>query len=320
MDFNARNVSCWPAPLRRAVDSIAVMLMQVYMLARGRAVASSSPTVKALAGRDEDAWKLAVREREIGVFRRRLESMAPHKRPQIVPEDRFEILQLMRLRGLSPEQAAERYVLHPNTIRGWIKQFRRGRDVGAFFGNAPFNKIGDAARWLVHEIRRLCPEQEFGTRSIAMVIVRAGIRLSRSSVQRILRERKPAAPAPAKPDAADNETQVVPHHILRPEKPNRTWHLDLMTVDFFWVRFYVAAVVDGFSRMLLGLRVFWDAPASMDIWRLVKTCLEEFGVPRFLVTDHGCQFRVRFRRLVRKRVIDAPPPARPRIGVRTGVC
>ena len=118
MEFNARNVSGWPAPLRRAVDSIAVMLMQVYMIARGRAAASASPMVRTLAGRDEEAWKLAIREREIGVFRRRLEAMPAHKRPRIGPEDRFEVLQFMRLRGLSVEQAAERYVLHPNTIRG----------------------------------------------------------------------------------------------------------------------------------------------------------------------------------------------------------
>ena len=38
-----RDIAAWPVPLRRAVDSIAVMLMQVYMLARGRAAASASP-------------------------------------------------------------------------------------------------------------------------------------------------------------------------------------------------------------------------------------------------------------------------------------
>jgi hypothetical protein len=69
MEFSGRNVSFWPAPLRRAVDSIAVMLKQVYMLARGRAASSPSPVVRTLAGRDEAAWRLAIREREIGVFR-----------------------------------------------------------------------------------------------------------------------------------------------------------------------------------------------------------------------------------------------------------
>ena len=37
MALDGRNTLFWPAPLRRAVDSIAVMLMQVYMLAESRA-------------------------------------------------------------------------------------------------------------------------------------------------------------------------------------------------------------------------------------------------------------------------------------------
>jgi hypothetical protein len=67
MELNGRNVLFWPAPLRRAVDSIAVMLMQVYRIASGRAASSASPVVRTLAGRDEEAWKLAIREREVGV-------------------------------------------------------------------------------------------------------------------------------------------------------------------------------------------------------------------------------------------------------------
>jgi hypothetical protein len=67
MALDGRNILFWPAPLRRAVDSIAVVLMQVYMLARGRAATSASPVVRTLAGRDEEAWRLAIREREIRV-------------------------------------------------------------------------------------------------------------------------------------------------------------------------------------------------------------------------------------------------------------
>ena len=73
MALDGRDVSFWPAPLQRAVDFIAVLL-QVYMLARGRAAASASTVVRTLAGRDEEAWKLAIREREIGVWVRRSKS------------------------------------------------------------------------------------------------------------------------------------------------------------------------------------------------------------------------------------------------------
>jgi hypothetical protein len=69
MEFDGRNISYWPAPLRRSVDSIAVLLMQVYMLARGRAAASTSPVVRTLAGRDEEAWKLDWIQRRLDGFR-----------------------------------------------------------------------------------------------------------------------------------------------------------------------------------------------------------------------------------------------------------
>jgi hypothetical protein len=137
------------------------------------------------------------------------------------------------------------------------------------------------------------PEKDFGTRSIAMQIVRAGKQLSRSSAQRILREQKPAPPStPAEPPS--QPSTIEPHHILRPKHVNRTWHIDLTTLDFLFIRFYVAAVVDGFSRKLLALKVYKDAPSARNMLALVKNCVKTFGTPRFLITDGGTQFRSKF--------------------------
>jgi transposase InsO family protein len=91
---------------------------------------------------------------------------------------------------------------------------------------------------------------------------------------------------------------------LRPETVNRVWPLDLTTVDLLFVRFYVVAVVDGFSRKLLALRVYKDAPASRNMIALVKNTVKRFGTPRFIVTDHGCQFRTEFKRFLKKLKID----------------
>jgi transposase InsO family protein len=184
--------------------------------------------------------------------------------------------------------------LHPNTVRQWLSQFEQSPDAPLFSGAAPFNKLSEAAAWLVHEIRALCPEPEFGTRQIAAQIVRAGIKLSRSSVQRILRKRKP--PKPPAPAKVEQESEpAIPHHILRPTKSNRTWHLDLATIEFCWLRFYVAALMDGYSRKLLALRVYRDAPTTANMLVLVRGAIRRFGKPRFLVTDGGSQFRSRFR-------------------------
>src|SRR3954462_13417717 len=66
------------------------------------------------------------------------------------------------------------------------------------------------------------------------------------------------------------------------------------------VRFYVAAVVDGCSRKLFALKVYKDAPATRNMIALVKSCAKTFGKPRFIVTDHGPQFRGKFKRTLNK--------------------
>lgn len=212
---NKSNVLTWPKDVRQAVDAIAIVFMQAYMLVRSRASQNPSPTVRILAQRDTDAYKLSLKDRELAIFQRCLGAMPPLTRPHFLPEDRFEILQLMRLQNLSVDAAAKRYVVHPNTLRDWRRKF----------GNS----------------------------------------------------------------------LVEPHHILRPNEINRTWHLDMTTLEFFWIRFYVAVVVDGFSRKLLTLKVYTDAPTSAQMLNLVRQTFKSHGKPRFLVTDHGYQFRTWFK-------------------------
>lgn len=63
---------------------------------------------------------------------------------------------------------------------------------------------------MIHEIRVLCPERDFGTRTIARHLMRAGIQISRTSVKRILEgdppekfgAATPAAERPGRPTSA----------------------------------------------------------------------------------------------------------------------
>jgi transposase len=98
-----------------------------------------------------------------------------------------QIVQLMQLRGWSAERAAERFVVHANTIRAWRKAMA-GEGSARLLGSAPWNKLHEGIRWMVHKLRRLCLEKEFGTRTLARHIVRAGIQISRASIRRILTE------------------------------------------------------------------------------------------------------------------------------------
>ncbi|MEM1109809.1 MAG: hypothetical protein AAGH99_14075 [Planctomycetota bacterium] len=98
--------------------------------------------------------------------------MNSHKRPDYLPEQRFEILQLMRMRDWNCEVAAKRLILHANTIRKWRQAIEGKRDTVGLLGQPRWNRIDDIVKWATHELRRLCPKPEFGTRTIARHLVR----------------------------------------------------------------------------------------------------------------------------------------------------
>ncbi len=78
-----------------------------------------------------------------------------------------------------------------------------------------------------------------------------------------------------------------------------------------WRRFQVAAIIDGFSRKIVGLKVFKRAPRTDDLIRLIDDAVRDNTKPRFLVTDHGGQFQKRFRAVMCERDIEH---ARGRVG------
>ncbi|MEM9083567.1 MAG: hypothetical protein AAGB34_08230, partial [Planctomycetota bacterium] len=118
-------------------------------------------------------------------------------------------------------------------------------------------------------MRRLCPKPEFGTRTIARHIVRAGIQISRSSVQRVLQEQacKPRTPQPQRKTKA-------PPSIQHPTEPHQVWHLDMTELRVLWMKFEIAVILDGFTRKIIGIKAFNRRPTTVWlIWlmpRLVK--------------------------------------------------
>ena len=72
------------------------------------------------------------------------------------------------------------------------------------------------------------------------------------------------------------------------------WQLDLMKLRVLWLHFTIAALLDGCTRKLLQLKVYSSEANSKQMIALVRCSVKRFGIPRFLITDHGTQFRKRF--------------------------
>ena len=287
----------------RVVDSMAILLSQAYQLARARLASAASPIVRLLVQRDQEATEVTLLRRELDIFHAQREGLSSHRRPTFDPEQRLAILQLRRLRGWSIQKTAKHFVLHRKTIRTWITAADVKGPQSLLDRAVVWNRIDEAVRWAVHELRRLCPEPEFGARSIARQVLRASVQISRSTVQRVLREPKPFRPRrPARPAMA-LPLGKKPHHLLTPKRINRVWHIDLLSLKILWFRFTVAAILDGFSRRLLCLRVYRRTPRSRDMAALMRRVTKQFGTPRFVITDHGTQFRRQFRFAMKKRGI-----------------
>ena len=274
------------------VDAVAVLFARSYMLARTRAISHVSPMARMLGLRDHAHSEAALLERELAVFRSHRRHPPPGRRPHYAPEELSEILLIGRLRGWSSKDLADRFIVHPNTIRGWRRTLNRRHHAQRLIGEPPWNKLHAAVRGLVHEIRRLCPEREFGTRTIARHIIRAGIRISRTSVRRILEEEPPKRRSLAARAGPPEEINPASDQLLRPAEPNRVWHADLTEIRVLWARFQIMAVLDGYSRKLLALVAFRGSASTRDLLRIIRTAVRETGTaPRFLITDHGPQFK-----------------------------
>ena len=140
-----RHPGAWPRSVRLALEAIVTVMTNAYMMARSRAAGSPSKTVRLMAEIDDLKWRNALLERELAAQRCRLAPMDPARRPQFLPENRVQLLLLIRLWGWSVKQAAQRLVLHRNTLTNWRRRFFGRKDPDGFFGNPPFNRLGAIA-------------------------------------------------------------------------------------------------------------------------------------------------------------------------------
>ena len=276
-----------PVATLAAVDAMAIVLGQAYQLARVRISSTGSPIQWLTVQRDDEATRACIQQRRADILCANRANDPPHGRTHFTAPQRLEIIQLMRLAGWSIEQTAANFAVHPNTIRAWINAVE-GKGRSSLLGGAVvWNRMDDAVRWAANELRRVCPEPEFGTRTMARHLLRAGIQISRSTVQRVLREPEPAKP-PRKPRPAMEEpVGVEPHGLLKPTKPNLVWHSDITQIHVLWFTFFIAAILDGFSRKILALKVYGKVPCARNMAALVRGAAVRHGRPEFITTDNG---------------------------------
>jgi hypothetical protein len=201
-------------------------------------------------------------------------------RSRYTPEERFNILVHKETYSRTFEEAAESFLLSPQTIKRWfdeaVKEPAR-KTVGSLLkATPPLMKYSDVIRSLVH----LMEQMGFGgNKRIAESLARAGVKLSRETVRSY--RKQPRKPEPRPSGKTDGR-------VLKARSANHIWMMDITEISglFRLFRFKLVVLLDVFSRFPLAARVFFKEPTACEMAEIIEAASRKHGVPRQMVTLH----------------------------------
>ncbi len=248
---------------------------------------SGEPLQEAFAESEVQALQARAFEEICQILGQRWDKIPDLRRPQYTPQLRFRILRLKRLPALSNEETARYFRVSDGTISRWEKEVAATssadtRTVGSLVKpEPPVRRYSDVVRQLVQTM----PLAGFGGNArIAQTLARAGWKLPKRTVGRILKEKPPENPV------TDKTTQKKPR-VLTAKHPNHIFLLDITEIPslFGIFTFKLAVVLDVFSRMPIIARVFAKEPTTDEMAQLMKKVSSK-DHPRHFVSDQGSQF------------------------------
>lgn len=224
-------------------------------------------------------------------------SLQPHRRPHYGPTERMAILEYRAAHGWNLAQTASAFLVTTATIREWMRRLDEQGPNPLVQLREPVNKFPDFVGYLVRRLKALCPTM--GKRKIAETLARAGLHLAATTVGRMLTT--PPRPTLPEPVATKYQPRV------RARRPNDVWHCDLSVVPIvsgFWTTWlpnalpqcwpfcwWIAVIVDHYSRRVMGVGTFLRQPTSEQVRAFAgRTIHSTSAAPKLLICDRGCQF------------------------------
>jgi putative transposase len=266
--------------------------------------------IRLKAENDRLRQELALLQEEMRIKDARMLRIPAQRRPHYPPVERLAILELRAARAWSMAQTARRLLVTTATVASWTGRLDEEGPRALVQTREPVNKFPDFVAYIVRRLKVLCPTM--GKAKIAQVLCRVGLHLGSTTVQRALADRRPA-PAPVSSPFA---------RVVTARSPNHVWHCDLSTISTslgYWTSWFpwflpqrwpfcwwIAVVVDHYTRRIMGYAVFEQQPTSVAIRTFLGRVIRQAGaVPRHLITDQGKQFRDKgFRCWCRRRRVN----------------
>ncbi len=218
------------------------------------------------------------------IQRARLERFPARHRKHYAPEERFQILVLMHTYGLNRSETAHIFLVDPQTISRWQREALaepETESIGTLVrARPPLRGYDDVVKRLVQMLDTF---DIGGSKKIAQMLARAGLKIGRETVRRYRK-----APRPPRPAGSPME----PPRILRAKYVNHIWLADLTEIRGFLGLFMykLVVVLDMFSRFPLSFGVFRKEPTVDLVLQVLDRAMRRHGRPRHFVSDQGSQF------------------------------
>ena len=313
MDSVSRRLSLpknWPQSVKTAV--LHVIALAHVAIVHARSIVVNSPDARTrLTGDLQGALdEITLLEEELRIKDARMAMIDPHRRPYYRPIERMAILELKAARGWSQAETARRFLVKSTTIASWLKRIDESAPAPLVQLREPVNKFPALVRYLVRRLKVLFPSM--GRKRIAQTLSRAGLRLSASTVGRMLKDRgrdpeRPTEAQPTAPAETGGAERPTDARAVTAKRPNHVWHVDLTVVPttaglwapwfplslpqvwpFCW---WVACAVDHYSRLVLGFAVLKRQPTSAAVRAFLGRAIgKSEACPKYIVCDQGPQF------------------------------
>jgi putative transposase len=281
----------WPGCVKSAMLHIISLAQFALAYTRGWAVKSPVARVRLKAENERLRQQLALLTEEIRIKDARMKRVPSPNRPHYTPTERMAVLELRAARAWSTRQTADVFLVAAATIASWIARLDEEGPNALVKICEPVNKFPDFFRYAVQRLKALCPT--LGKVKIAEILCRAGLHLGATTVGRITKE-----PLPPK----IQEAAAASGRVVTAKRPNHVWHIDMTTVPTgggFWASWlplalpqcwpfcwWLAVVVDHYSRRAMGFAVFYRRPDSLSIRRFLGRTIGRVGAtPKYLICD-----------------------------------
>lgn len=146
---------------------------------------------------------------------------------------------------------------------------------------------------VMHEIDKEYTRHPFyGSRKMVLALAKAGHRVNRKRVQRLMRLMGIEAIAPGPNTSKPRKEDAKYPYLLRGltiDRPNQVWATDITYIPLRHGFAYLVAVIDWYSRFVLSWRLSNSMDSSFCIDAL-NDAIERFGRPDIFNSDQGSQF------------------------------